>query len=262
MQYFVLDRRVRLEAAGPPGDLLIPPPPYWFGAKSKLVALPIPREYPARLTIPADVPPGPIHFQAANANGGSAVGVFIVSPENEILEEESRKGPQVLPALPVNVSGRLLKNEEVDRYRFATPKAGPVTCELQARQLGSKFHGILAVHETDGRLVADIADTEGTDVALTFPARAGAEYVVSVRDVDFAGDRSFCVQDRAWSPLCPPWANAAKRGRSSSSATALPPVQPSSNRSRAPSLSRPMPRLRHLPIAWRHRLALRRFRCS
>src|SRR5262249_25517007 len=157
----------------------------------KIGAMPIPREYPAKLTIPADVPPGPIHFQAANANGGSATGIFIISSENEVLEDENRKTPQVLPALPVNVSGRLLKNEEVDRYRFATPKAGPVTCELQARQLGSKFHGILAVHETNGRLVVDGADTEGTDVALTFAARAGAEYVVSVRDVDFAGDRSF-----------------------------------------------------------------------
>lgn len=191
MQFFVLDRRVKLEAIGPPGDLLIPPPPYWFGSKSKIPALPIPREVPARLTIPADVPPGPIHWQAANANGATATGVFMVSVDPEVVEDERCKVPQPLPSLPVTVSGRLLKNEEVDRYRFTAAHAGPVTCELQARRLGSKFHAILEVQDATGRLVADTADTEGLDVGLTFAARAGADYVVRVRDVDFAGDRSY-----------------------------------------------------------------------
>ena len=40
-----------------------------------------------------------------------------------------------LPDLPVVVSGRLLKNEEVDRYRFRAPRDGPVTCALTARRL-------------------------------------------------------------------------------------------------------------------------------
>lgn len=142
------------------------------------------------------MPPGPIHWQAANANGATAIGVFLVSADPEVLEDDRRTAPQVLPALPVTVVGRLLKNEEVDRYRFTTPRAGPMTCELQARQLGSKFHGILEVRDRDGRLVADAADTEGLDARLTFAAAAGGEYVVSVRDVDFAGDRSFVYRLR------------------------------------------------------------------
>src|SRR5690348_13517147 len=44
MEYFVHDRRVRLVPAGPPGPILVPGPPYWFGAKSRIVALPLPRE--------------------------------------------------------------------------------------------------------------------------------------------------------------------------------------------------------------------------
>ena len=32
MEFFVSDSRVRLIPTGPPGPILIPPPPYWFGA--------------------------------------------------------------------------------------------------------------------------------------------------------------------------------------------------------------------------------------
>src|SRR5262249_53508144 len=95
------------------------------------------------------------------------------------------------PSLPVTVSGRLLKNEEVDRYRFAATRSGPVTCELTARRLGTNFHGVVEVRERDGRLVAEAVDTEGNDAALTFAAQGGMEYTVGVRDIDHAGDRSY-----------------------------------------------------------------------
>src|SRR5205814_1838500 len=51
--------------------------------------------------------------------------------------------------------------------------------------------GALEVRDADGKLVAEALDTEGVDPALTFAARAGAAYVVGVRDIDHAGDRSF-----------------------------------------------------------------------
>jgi hypothetical protein len=60
MDFFVLDKRVRLIPTGPPGPILVPGPPYWFGAKGRLGALPLPREVPAQLVIPAGVGPGPI----------------------------------------------------------------------------------------------------------------------------------------------------------------------------------------------------------
>src|ERR1700730_13153577 len=77
MDYFVHDRRVRLIPTGPPGPILIPGPPYWLGAKGRRPALPLPREVPAKLVIPADMPAGPIRWQAANANGATATGLFI-----------------------------------------------------------------------------------------------------------------------------------------------------------------------------------------
>jgi hypothetical protein len=191
MEYFTLDKRVRLTATGPPGPILIPGPPYWFGAKGRIAALPLPREVPAKLVIPADFPPGPVYWQAANANGCTSPGVFVVGSGPEVVEDQRRKGPQLLPALPVTVSGRIRKIEEVDRYRFRAAKDGPVTLDLMARRLGAKFLAVLEVRDVKGRPVADVAGTAGNDPSLTFAARAGAEYVVSVHDIDFGGDRSY-----------------------------------------------------------------------
>src|SRR5258707_10260563 len=58
MEFFVHDKRVRLTPTGPLGPILIPGPPYWFGAKGRLPSNPLPRELPAKLVIPADIPSG------------------------------------------------------------------------------------------------------------------------------------------------------------------------------------------------------------
>jgi len=191
MEVFSLDPRVKLTLSGPPGPVLIPPPPYWFGAKGRLAALPLARETPAKLVIPADVAAGPIYWQAANANGCTSVGSFIVGAGPEVVEDENRKAPQPLAGLPVTISGRLLKNEEVDRYRFTAPRDGPITCELLARRLGAKFHGVLEVRDAKDQMIADAAGTSGEDPILTFAAKAGVEYIIAVADIDFAGDRSY-----------------------------------------------------------------------
>lgn len=196
VQVFVADPRVTLELVGLPGDALIPPPPYWFGPKSTTPAWPIPRETSARLTVPADMPPGAVRWTVANANGGSTHGIFYVSDTAEALEDERAKTSQELPALPVTVNGRIVKLEDVDRYRFRAPRTGPVTCELFARRLGANFNGMLEVRDESGRLLADAADTTGRDLALTFAAVEGHEYTLSLFDLDFRGDWSFVYRLR------------------------------------------------------------------
>ncbi len=192
LQFFFSDPRVKLELLGPPGPVLVAPPPYWFGSKAYITALPMPREIPARLTLPADLPQGPIRWQVANANGsGLSAGIFWIGSTPEVLEDDKAKSPQLLASLPVAVHGRLFKIEEVDRYRFRAAKTGPITCELFARRLGANLHGMLEVRDAANRLVAEAADTEGMDIALTFAAKEGEEYTLSLRDVDFRGDRSY-----------------------------------------------------------------------
>lgn len=190
MQVFFHDEHIRCEILDGPGEALVPPPPYWFGAKSFLASPPIPREMRAILTIAPGAKPGPVRWQVANANGGSATGVLMIGDASEILEDAARKSAQPLPALPVTVNGRLARIAEVDRYTFHVDTSGLVTCELLDR-LGQPFNAILRVFDAQGRMVADYADTEGRDCCFTFAASAPADYEIRVQDVDFRGDRAY-----------------------------------------------------------------------
>ncbi len=197
MQLFVLDGRVKLESTGPPGDVIVPEPPYWFGKKARQAPFPLPREMPAKFVIPAGMPPGIIRWQAANANGTTATGSFVVSSRPEVVEDKLLKaaaaGQSVrpLPKLPVTVSGRIQSIAEVDRYQFSIPKAGLVTCEVFARRIGSPLDAIVQIHNGSGRMVHDVAGTDGRDARLTFMANADEQYIASVYDVDFRGNRAY-----------------------------------------------------------------------
>jgi hypothetical protein len=191
IQLFVHDPRIKLELIGPLSPVLVPEPPHWFGFKARGPAWPLPREVKARLTIPADIPPGMVRWQVANANGASPPAVFHVGAAPEITENANRKSAQTLPALPVTVSGQIRRIEEIDRYVFQVPRAGPVTIQLLARQLNSPLHAMLKVRDAQGRVILDAADTEGRDLSLTTIAQADTRYEISLHDLDFAGDRSY-----------------------------------------------------------------------
>ncbi len=191
MQLFVQDPRVKLELVGTSSAVLVPEPPYWFGFKARGYAWPLSREFTARLTIPADVPPGLIRWQVANANGASPPGLLHVGAVTDVIEDAKRKAAQILPALPVVVSGQVRRIEEIDRYQFQVPQAGPVTIQLITRQLGSPLHGMIQVRDATGRVILDAADPEGRDLTLTLIAQANQPYELSLHDLDFAGDRSY-----------------------------------------------------------------------
>jgi hypothetical protein len=199
IEVFVHDPAIRLELTGPPSEIIVPEPPYWFGKKARRGPFLLPRQFPARLTIPAGTKPGVYRWQAANANGATATGRFIVSDQPEVREQADRTEPQTLESLPVIVSGQIRKIEEVDRYRFVAPHDGPVTLSLMAAAIGSPLTATVEVRDPRGRLVAEATDSEGNDLRLTFPVAASQDYVVSLFDLDFRGNRSF-VYRIAFSP--------------------------------------------------------------
>ena len=198
MQYFFHDPRIGLEIVGEMSEVLIPDPPYWFEKKARGTAMPLPREIAARITIPADVPAGPVRWQVANANGATVSGQFIVSHATEVVEDHlrtaakaiGRKVIPLLPELPIVISGRVQLIEEVDRYRFVAVNTGPVTCELFSRRIGSPLDGVLEVYDAAGNQIVDVAGTAGHDLAATFVVQQGEEYTLHLYDIDFRGDRA------------------------------------------------------------------------
>lgn len=186
------DERLEFERLGPPGRFFVPEPPYWFGPKEFNTAFPIPREIPARISLKSGIRPGLKQWQVVNANGSSAAAVIYISDQKEIVEERIRDGAaQLLTELPVGVSGRIRKIAEVDRYQIRAERDGPISIELFARRLGANMNGVLEVHDDAGRMVADVADTEGVDAALTFLGQQGRTYTLSLHDADFRGNRAY-----------------------------------------------------------------------
>lgn len=182
---------IRLELLGPPGPVRIPEPPYWFGKKARRTPLPLPREFRARLTIPPETPPGQITWQAANANGATAVGRLVISDLPQVLETDASGVPQRLESLPVTVCGQIERIEEIDRYHFVAAQTGPLTCELISRAIGSALNAVIRVTDRAGNLVSEAVDSAGLDAKFTFPVTAGEPYTVAIHDLDFGGDRSF-----------------------------------------------------------------------
>ncbi len=191
MELFVHDPRIKLEIVAPPGPVTVPEPPYWIEKKARRGPFPLPREFRARLTVPADVPPGIVRWQAANANGASDVGRFVVGMGKEMLDTAADNAPQAIAELPVVVSGQIKKIAEVDRFQFSLPASGPVTCEVASFSIGSPLNAAVEIRDENGKMIASAADTAGLDLSLTFAAEANRRYVASVYDVDFRGDRSF-----------------------------------------------------------------------
>lgn len=190
VQFFLSDPRVKFEQLAPPGNVIVPEPPFWFGIKSFDNDPRLPREVKAKLHLPADLPAGPVRWSVANANGAATCAVFVVSRGDEVREDEDRKEPQKLAGLPVVVNGRLRKIEEIDRYQFTAERTGLVTADLFARRLGNEFNGVIEVYDGSKR-IAEAVDTEGTDPTLTFAVEKGRSYTLVVREVDHRGYRNF-----------------------------------------------------------------------
>jgi hypothetical protein len=192
LQFFVHDKSIDIKTAGELSRFFVPEPPYWFGLKGYDTAFPIPREVSGQLTVKSDHLPGFVNWQVANANGASKTGVFFVSDHKEVVESRWRDHDvQVLDQLPIGVSGRIRKISEVDQYQFLASKNGPVTLNLMARRLGANFSAVIEVRDDAGNMIADAADTEGRDIAITFAAKAQKNYVVRVFDLDFRGNRVY-----------------------------------------------------------------------
>lgn len=200
MQLFAYDPRIQFEIVGAPSPVIVPEPPYWFGKKARRSPEPLPRETKARLTIPTDVPPGVVKWQAANANGATVTGRFVVNDTanvveaERILDSESTAAPQQIESLPVCIFGQIKLIREVDHYRFMATKSGPITCSIVARCIGSKLNAVLEIHDQTGRIIAEAADTAGDDTALTFSANASESYTAAIYDLDFRGDRALVYQ--------------------------------------------------------------------
>ncbi len=191
MQFFVHASGLNLQVTGAPGEFLVTPRPYWEGPRIYTTALPIAREIPATLKVPASQPVGLVHWQAANANGPTSMATFYVSDIREMVEQRFHNEAIHLGSLPVGVSGRFSRLTEIDRYQLTASTTGPLHLDVWARRLGSNMNVAIQVTGPGGQKLVDRVDTLGKDLQVSFPAQQGEVYTITLHEADFRGAAQF-----------------------------------------------------------------------
>ncbi len=191
MQVFVHDSSAELSLSGHLGQHLVPPRPYWEGPRIFASALPLPREFPARITLPKDHATGLVFWQLANANGATSTATFLVSEHQEITEERFRDSPMKITTLPIGISGRLSRLTERDIYHLQSDSDQKIVIDCWARRLGSDINLAIQVYDSEQELLVDEVDTEGRDLQISFAAQAASNYSIVVHEADFRGAAHF-----------------------------------------------------------------------
>jgi len=191
MQVFVHDSPAELSLRGPLGPHLVPPRPYWEGPRIFAPALPLPREFPAHITLPETHATGLVFWQMANANGATSTATFLVSKHQEITETRFRNEPMKITTLPIGVSGRLSRLAEKDIYHLHSKADQQIQIDCWARRLGSDINLAIQVYDTEQQTLVDEVDTEGRDLQIRFKAKAGSNYSIAVHEADFRGAAHF-----------------------------------------------------------------------
>ena len=191
LQFFVHDDRVELQTDGIPGFFIVPPRPYWEGPRIFMSAIALPREIAATATIPSNMESRIVKWQAANANGATAMACLFVSDIKEITEQRFRFESMDVGTLPIGISGRLARLTEKDSYTFTAQESGPVTVDLWCRRLGTDINIAIQVEDSDGVELINEVDTEGRDITTSFQAIKGSTYSIQIHEADFRGAAQF-----------------------------------------------------------------------
>lgn len=165
------------------------------GEGIQATAIQIPKDRPntaiAKVTLQPNALPGIRAVRAVTTAGVSDRQWFYVGAYPFLQEKEpnsSREMAQVLPSLPVTLSGTSDPAEDIDYFRFKGQAGQTYVMEVVAARLGSAFDSVLSVQDAQGRELAFNDDYYGSDSFLTFTPQKEGDYYISLRDLRFQGD--------------------------------------------------------------------------
>src|SRR5205085_2794234 len=136
-----------------------------------------PKDHAGSVKIAADADLGVRHWQVWTSQGATTAGKFVVGDLPEIVEQETDGAPiPVEVKLPVTINGRIFPREDVDVWTFRASAGQPITCEVQARRLGSAFDAEVQVVDPSGKRVPVRGRPIGGDPRFHFTAPADGLY--------------------------------------------------------------------------------------
>jgi hypothetical protein len=143
------------------------------------------------LTVPADVPAGPVTVAVKTPGGESAPHKVLIDRAPVLREKEPNNGFR--DAQPVElgqvVQGVIDGALDVDTFRFAGRAGQQVVLEVHAARHGSALDSILMLYDDKGQKLAendDFGDSTDSRIEITLP-RTGSYYAVILDAHDQGG---------------------------------------------------------------------------
>jgi hypothetical protein len=140
-----------------------------------------------KLRIAPDAAPGPVFIRAQNAEGATAPVFFIISDQNEILEEEKDNStvagaaPLDRTKLPLVLNGTLSAGGELDSKRITLEKGETLFAAVEAYALRSLVDPAIHLHDSAGnRLLLEHDGPDNLDPLLSFTAPEKGDYILSL----------------------------------------------------------------------------------
>jgi hypothetical protein len=148
----------------------------------------------AKITVPADAPPGLHELRAESAQGVTTPAYFFVSQYAQIPEKEPNNSPREANpiTIPTTVAGIVNGGEDHDVYSFTAKKGERLVFDVegfkryappQNNQEGiSYLDSFIMLRDESGRELAYDDDSSRVDAFLAYEFAADGKYTITIRD--------------------------------------------------------------------------------
>jgi len=126
---------------------------------------------------------GPHLIRLYNADGASALRLFMVGQQHEINETEPNDDlskVKTLQPLPITINGVLEKPGDVDAYAFHLEAGQCLIASVLGRRLGAPMDPMLHLFDETGNELAFAHDGFGLDPLLIYHARISGTYIIRI----------------------------------------------------------------------------------
>jgi len=165
----------------------------WF--EGPLIPLPAsqqvedyPKDHAGHVKIAANAELGVRYWRVWTSQGATAARKFEVGQWPETVEDEIDGHP--IPThvqLPVTINGRIFPREDIDVWSFHAKTGEHISCEVNAKRLGSPLEAKLELIDPQGRQIGEAIGRSEQDPRLQFTASIDGLHQVRIQDLNAGG---------------------------------------------------------------------------
>lgn len=153
-------------------------------------------ELKLKVTVDKTASPGMREFRLACASGASTVGQVLIADHPVVIEKTTPHADfATAQKIEINniISGMINAKEQVDAYKFTAKAGQTVSFGVVSHRFFYKRHSqflaidpMISIHDSTGRELAANDDFHFADPCVSYRFSSPGEYMVVVRDVDYA----------------------------------------------------------------------------